>query len=156
MVIQYAHHGNTKFSLVWTLALVHPNIAWIRLDHMVLQMVIAQQLPAFRSTTFWSFEMQLLHTPSVLIWSSYNKIKGVHEWYVYSYNKIKGVHEWYVYSQLEPIVSLVAYLAGSFVDASQREIKVLLDLCVTQLCAYQTWTEGVFENHESLSPPSVC
>jgi hypothetical protein len=34
-------------------------------------------------------------------------------------------------------------LAGSFVDASQREIKVLLGLCVTQLYAYQTWTEGV-------------
>jgi hypothetical protein len=35
-------------------------------------------------------------------------------------------------------------LAGSFVDASQREIKVLLGLCVTQLYAYQTRTEGVY------------
>jgi hypothetical protein len=30
-------------------------------------------------------------------------------------------------------VSRVAQLAGLFVDASQREIKVLLGLCVTQL-----------------------
>jgi hypothetical protein len=29
------------------------------------------------------------------------------------------------------------------VDVSQREIKVLLGFCVTQLYAYQTWTEGV-------------
>jgi hypothetical protein len=34
-------------------------------------------------------------------------------------------------------------LAGSFADASYREIKVLPGLYVTQLYAYQTWTEGV-------------
>jgi hypothetical protein len=39
----------------------------------------------------------------------------------------------------------IAWLAGSFVDASQRGIKVFLGrLCVTQLGTYQTWTKGVF------------
>jgi hypothetical protein len=40
-------------------------------------------------------------------------------------------------------------LAGSFVDASQRGIKVLLGLCVT-LGTYQTWTGGVFHFRANL------
>jgi hypothetical protein len=53
-------------------------------------------------------------------------------------------------SQLQSIVSRIAWLAGSFVDASQRGIKVLLGFCVTQLGTYQTWTEGVFHFRANL------